>query len=122
MEIPINKSMIDLSPNESKSPRNGRILITKYAKYVPLLFLNPYFWSEPQIRRLLKNGFLSFARKLSIICRNELWTTNKSFLDEFELYFLRKKIGAEILFLDPSHRENRYLPSLNRPQMVQFSS
>ena len=33
-KIPVNKFMIDLGPNGSKSPGNGRILITKYAKYV----------------------------------------------------------------------------------------
>ena len=46
-------------------------------------------------------------------------------INRFEMklgYIFRKKIGAEILFLDPSHRENRYFPSQNRPQMVQFTS
>ena len=51
-KIPSYKMMIDFSPNGSKSPGNGRILIIKYAKcLVPrIFFLIPIFDLYPNYR------------------------------------------------------------------------
>ena len=46
-----NNLMIDFGPNGSKSPGNGRILITKYAKYIfPQVFWTPIFDQNPNYR------------------------------------------------------------------------